>query len=129
LKLKVVIESAWAGAPTALLRATMIRILRASMRFVEKLLHFGDGADEQCTVSQQVIAGLDPAIHEAAQQTWNSIGFIWGTSSWMRGSSPRMTLSVWQHLTRPQRCFAPRPCFDCHTVGIIALEYAAARLT
>ena len=50
------------------------------MRFVAKLLHFGDGADEQCTVSQQVIAGLDPAIHEAAQQTWNSIGFIWGTS-------------------------------------------------
>jgi len=99
LKLKVAIESAWASAPTDMLHATMIAILRAPMRFVAKLLHFGDGADEQCTVSQQVIAGLDPAIHEAAQQTRNSIGFIRGTSSWMRGSSPRMTLSLWQRLS------------------------------
>jgi hypothetical protein len=38
-----------------------------------------------------VIAGLDPAIHEAAQQCWQ-YGFALGISPWMPGTSPGMTL-------------------------------------
>ena len=42
-----------------------------------------------------VIAGLDPAIHEAVQRIQiDSKAFSSGNSSWMRGSSPRMTLNV-----------------------------------
>jgi hypothetical protein len=37
-----------------------------------------------------VIAGLDPAIHEAAPPE-RQYGFACCSSSWMRGSSPRMT--------------------------------------
>ncbi len=39
-----------------------------------------------------VMAGLDPAIHEAAQQTWPDVGFsAVALRHRMRGSSPRMT--------------------------------------
>src|SRR5439155_24795123 len=44
------------------------------------------------THSPRVIAGLDPAIHDDVSRKQCSQGCPWGCSSWMRGSSPRMTV-------------------------------------
>jgi hypothetical protein len=47
-----------------------------------------------------VIAGLDPAIHEAEPQTTvDCKAVLRFSSSWLRGSSPRMTRSVMRGLS------------------------------
>jgi hypothetical protein len=51
--------------------------------------------DLKRSILASVIAGLDPAIHEATQQDQSQL-FSRGSSSWMRGSSPRMTPSMWR---------------------------------
>jgi hypothetical protein len=47
-----------------------------------------------CTLSTKTkpdSRGLDPAIDDVLQHEKSFVGFSGGNSSWMRGSSPRMT--------------------------------------
>jgi hypothetical protein len=73
--------------------------------------------EEPAHDSEGVAAPLDellPGLTRQSMMNRNSeISTVcaWRISSWMRGSSPRMTLSVWYHLSvRHGRAFPGHPC-------------------
>ena len=81
------------------------------------------GAVEKTDLSV-VIAGLDPAIHDAFPQEKSFRYFPRGASSWMPGSSPGMTPNVWQASTMTELAWSlhPQLAKDTVPVGDLALS-------